>query len=342
MSLSISCGPFVRVKLARQGVTRLRQRQRQNTQKRNRDRETLTPFPRSSPQVLRMGSQAPWGKIPACPTRDLRSFIGVLPEPRITDAVIPVAVGLSNMTTGDRALLRTRLLNKLTGRRRGRLYLPQHFPREAHALSELTTGQLRNSVYRFKACDSARYTIDDRVRNFVHRVFPDGQIRTVSGNFTAHFRQSRIAKRLPESDWPRLGTRPAWPSSPSLVEVMTMGRSGKVPEPLVKFREPVKHRISKAEFQRNADLRCRIVATNVVGIRSDVKVPDQWLGYFRYRWNFLILAVPYNLPRGLVRFLIGQWIRCPHNLWLQDKCTFRTFLKSTDRARFPRGRPGPW
>lgn len=242
----------------------------------------------------------------------------------------------------DRRLLRHRIAQKLSGARRGRLRLPLHFPSEVRKLTELTTSQLRKTVYAFRADDSTGNTVDHCVVDFARRVVPDGRLRTVRGDNAVHVRQSNMVHPCKISDWPRLGTRPAWPSSPTIKESLVMARKGLVAPPLQIGVMPAKRRITLSEVKSNADLRARIIATNVVGIRSDVKVPDKYLGYFRYRWSMLLLTCSYHMPIGLVRFLTGQWIRCPHNLWLQDKTSFKNFLKKTDRTRFPCFQPGPW
>jgi len=242
----------------------------------------------------------------------------------------------------DRRLLHDRLIKKLTGLRRGRLYLPSNFPPEVKRLSEMTTSQLRDSVYWFSTSHGTRYTLKKRVASEIRQAVPGGFIRTVYGSSSVHAWQSRNVKQLSTSDWPRRGTRSAWPSSPTIDELTEMGRRGETPVPLQTKAVPAKDRIRRSEFNTDAELRARIISKNVLGIRSDIKVPYQWLGFFRYRWNFLILTTPFNLPVGLVRWLTGQWVRDPHNLWLCDKASFKTFLKKTDRARFPRKYPGPW
>jgi hypothetical protein len=242
----------------------------------------------------------------------------------------------------DRALARQRIFAKVSGVRRGKLRLPKHFPREVRNLTEMGISQLRQTIYSVTAENGIDYRLDKPVVNFVHQVVPDGRIRTVSGDTRAHAWQSKVVKPLSESDWPRLETRPAWPSSPTLIESLAMARKGKISPPLINQAGTAKHRVSLSEYNSNIALRARIISTNIVGIRSDIKVPDKYLGYFRYRWNFLILTGSYKMPTGLVRFLTGQWIRNPHNLWLQDKTSFKTFLKKTDRTRFTCIQPGPW
>lgn len=86
-------------------------------------------------------------------------------------------------------------------------------------------------------------------------------------------------------------------------------------------------RVTRGEVHENHVLATRIVANNIVGIRSSVEVPRKFLGYFRYRQNFLILTVQHNLPIGLVRFLLGQWCVAPYSLWLRRAVLFKKFLK---------------
>jgi hypothetical protein len=206
----------------------------------------------------------------------------------------------------------------------------------------MTTSQLRDAVYHFKAGDSTYYRLSKPAVDFVHRVYPDGQIRTVRGDASVHVSQARTVKRLRAEHWPRLGTRSVWPSSPTVPELVEMSRRGITPEALRKVGKPAKRGISKAEFNNVVDLRSRVIGDNILGIRSDIKVPTKWLGHFRYRWNFLILVTSYNVPTGLGRFLAGQWIRNPHNLWLKEKCTLKSYLRETERTRFPCFQPGPW
>jgi len=244
-------------------------------------------------------------------------------------------------STADRDLLSARLFKKLTGVRRGRLNLPHHFPQEVKALSDLTIGQLRETVYWIKSSDSTRYFVSREVASSIHQAVPGGYMWTVNGDLSVHERQRQLVKPLPISAWPRLGTRPAWPSSPSVVELIAMSRRGITAFPLAK-PVPDKHPVSLALYNTNAVLRAQIVSKQIVGIRSTVEVPDKYLGYFHYRWNFLILTNRYDLPYGLVRFLTGQWKRNPHNLWLRRKISFKSYLKELDFTSFRCVHPGPW
>lgn len=241
----------------------------------------------------------------------------------------------------DRELLSGRIAAKVSGARRGRLYLPLHFPEEVRRLTQLTTGQLRESTGWFNASSGIRYRIKRSVADYIHRVLPGGCVRTVNGNHAAHVRQSKLVKPLRQQDWPRLGTRAAWPSSPTVTELLAMGKRGDTPLPLNRKPERSKRSVSLALYNSNVVLRQRIVSQQVVGIRSDVEVPKKFLGHFRYRAGVLLLTST-AVPAGLVRFLTGQWIRNPHNLWLREKIGFKTFLKSLDFTAFSCVTPGPW
>jgi hypothetical protein len=97
-------------------------------------------------------------------------------------------------------------------------------------------------------------------------------------------------------------------------------------------------RVSRGELRENHVLATRIVANNIVGIRSSVEVPRKFLKYFRYRQNFLILVVPYALPIGLVRFLLGQWCVAPYSLWLRRAVLLKQYLRNCPISLVKRAR----
>lgn len=71
---------------------------------------------------------------------------------------------------------------------------------------------------------------------------------------------------------------------------------------------------------------------HIVGIRSDIEVPEKFSGYFRYSRGFLILTAPYNLPIGLARFLLGRWAEDPTSLWLEWYGTLKKYLREVPFA----------
>jgi len=232
----------------------------------------------------------------------------------------------ASMTPKERNLFQNRLFMKLSGLRRGRLLLPQDFPSEVRALSKLSTGQLRHAVYRVCSAYSPNYVLNYRIVRYINQVYP-GLCRTVRPNMVHHVWQSGVAKPLRTEDWPRLATRSAWPSSPTFNEMLEMQRGGLQPLPMMRCRETPGH-TSLKEFNENVKLRARIIAKQIIGIRSDVKISSKYLDRFRYGRGFLILTAPFNLPTGLVRELAGQWIRNPHNLWLREKVSLKNFLRT--------------
>lgn len=221
----------------------------------------------------------------------------------------------------------------LTRQRRGKLNLPSYFPPEVKALSNLTKSQLRNRLWSVNSNSDIGCGPNRSTTNFIKKVLPFGELRTTRGSATADMANRERVKSLPKSDWPRVSGRAAWPSSPTFTEMLEMSRAGITASGLSKIVTPCNTRLSLAQYNENAVLACRIVSNQVIGIRSDMKVPEKFLPYFRYRWNFLILTVN-RIPPGLARFLTGQWIRNPHNLWLRDKCSFRNFLKNTSHTSF--------
>jgi len=112
---------------------------------------------------------------------------------------------------------------------------------------------------------------------------------------------------------------------------MEMLRKGKNPFERPVYDSPMSHigftSVARREVRDNPVLAARIVANNIVGVRSTVEVPGKYLKYFRYRQNFLVLTCTYNIPIGLTRFLIAQWVKNPFSLWLRRAVYFKKFLK---------------
>jgi hypothetical protein len=77
----------------------------------------------------------------------------------------------------------------------------------------------------------------------------------------------------------------------------------------------------------------KVVTNNGIGIRAyPLVVPCKFLPWFRYRQGLLILVVRHAYPAGLIRFLIGRWIKVPCSLWLKEKCHLKYYLRSQERV----------
>jgi hypothetical protein len=109
-----------------------------------------------------------------------------------------------------------------------------------------------------------------------------------------------------------------------------MIRFGDAPNDLVYDNATVA--VPLRQFNTDIGLARRIIRRQVIGIRSDIAVPEKFWGYFRYRWNFLILTSPTSLPSGLTRFLASVWCTDPHSLWLERKVTLKQYLRDVPRA----------
>jgi hypothetical protein len=89
-----------------------------------------------------------------------------------------------------------------------------------------------------------------------------------------------------------------------------------------------------AELKENPDLAVAVVLQNVLGVRSDIAVPEKFLGYFRYRQGFLLLTAPGMIPIGLARFTCSLWATDPNSLWLRRKGTLKKFLRAVPLRTF--------
>jgi len=238
----------------------------------------------------------------------------------------------------DRELLSRRLGQYLRRERRGRLHLPNRFPEPVKALRYLSRAQITQVAYWVNPSMSSRCTVSDHTASIIHQIAP-GMMWTDTRR-TPSDAMAEVVKRLPQQLAPRVA-RPVWPSSPDLFEIMEMSRRGKATLFLDKIPLTVKDCLTKSRVADDIRLASRIVRQQIVGVRTAVGVPIQWIGYFRHRYGFLILSTRHNIPSGLVRFLIGQWIKTPTSLWLVEPCPFKIFLRRHRYSDFIREAPVP-
>jgi len=226
-----------------------------------------------------------------------------------------------------RETLFKRLRNYAYTPRRGRLRLPAYLPAKVRGLSKLTKRQVREILYWVRPSTGMKMPLSERQLQFVrqHSTVPIWNRWSAADHHMAH---KVGVPRLRKSEVPSKG-RALWPSAPSFTEMLEMGRRGVLQPPAQKYgpRFTVPNCLTRKSLSDNIRLATKIVAKMVIGIRSSVEVREAWLPWFRYRHGFLILSVRYNIPAGLVRFLLSNWKTCPTNLWLVEHCPLRIFLR---------------
>jgi hypothetical protein len=165
-----------------------------------------------------------------------------------------------------------------------------------------------------------------KMQNLVRKL--DSRIRISNYQLDVHCRNVASTFRLDPGSWPRDReiNRPLWPSSPTLAEWMEMIKRGASPCDLGRPTGKTV-RVSRSFQMYDILLTKRICSRHIIGVRSDVSVPEEFLGHFRYRQGFLILTSPYSIPAGLARFLVSLWATDPHSLWLEWFGTLKQYLR---------------
>jgi hypothetical protein len=224
----------------------------------------------------------------------------------------------------------------LNGTGRGNLRLPRRFPENVRQLTKLSRTKLVAVAFRWKPDSGSTHYLSDNVSNFCKQAMP-GQIWTRSKSNLPSTKSQNVV-RLTRKHAPG-GARAVWPSTPDIFEMSAMTRLGKSRPSHKYVKLEIKDHLTRQQVSNNIRLATRIVRQFIIGIRSSIEVPAEFRPYFRSRHDFLILSTRYNLPAGLVRFLLGWWVRCPISLWLITPCTFKKFLKRHHISQFLRGVP---
>jgi len=230
----------------------------------------------------------------------------------------------------ERRFLLGRIRSYVYSNRRGRVSLPSRYADLEDEISSLTKSQIKSRLYKVKPCLAAEVTALRSTFDYANRVLTR-RIWKFSGKISEDCARRVDCHRLASRDWPR-NPGSLWPSSPSVSELLVMGRSGKVPDPLFKYPRVALSHLTVLDTSRDSHLATQLVSDNVIGIRSTVTVPRKFLPWFRYRDGILFLTVRHHLPIGLVRLLLGQWKVNPHNLWLRVKCRLKYYLRITARV----------
>lgn len=151
------------------------------------------------------------------------------------------------------------------------------------------------------------------------------------GNFSDHYENIKNIRKIPKSCWPSGGGIPAWPSSPTVEELLANCPVSKGFTLCQQVPQRPSVKISLGTFNSSKELIVNIVHRHVIGVRSWVPIPKRYRGYFRYRWNVCVLTAPY-LPIGLARFLASIWLCKPSNLWLDGQSGLKKFLRQVPLA----------
>jgi hypothetical protein len=239
----------------------------------------------------------------------------------------------------DRNVLIGRLNYYLNGRRRGKLNLPSRFQKLEDALRNETRGVIRQMMYTVKPEASADHRAPSSVVSAVRAIAP-GHVWT-STNLVRTMVNRVDTHRFDKKRWPR-GSRSAWPSTPSISEMVAMARCGYTTSGLKKVNIGRSDHMKPRHVQEDLAVATRIVSNNIIGIRDCITIPAPFRHWFRAHSGILFLVVRYNLPAGLVRYLIGQWIKNPFSLWLSVNCRFKQYLKLLDAPKWVVGDPCNW
>jgi hypothetical protein len=251
------------------------------------------------------------------------------------EKIFEISSQLSQLVTvpAHRETLFKRLRNFAYTNRRGRLRLPTYLPAKVRGLLDLSKAQIRRILYWVKPSTGMAWTLDKRTHQFVSRLstVPIWNRRSEPDCHMAH----RVGlPRLCKRDAPSSG-RDLWPSAPSFTEMLEMvRRSVSLLSVHASPRHTVQNCMTRRDLSDNIRLATRIVAHNIVGIRSTVEIPEVWLPWFRYRQGFSILSVRFKIPAGLVRFLLAIWKTQSTNLWLVDHCSLKYYLRKHSAVEF--------
>jgi len=243
---------------------------------------------------------------------------------------------LQSLTAELRQDLVNRIQKFVSGRSRGSLRLPRRYPDTVRYLTRFSKTKLVSVCFWCKPDHGTSHYLSGNASSFFHRVLR-GKIWT-HDSATLPSTKDQNVTRLTRKHAPG-GARAVWPSTPDAFEAVAMTQLGKPIRGPPSYKLTVKHCLTRRAVSDDIRLASRIVRQCIIGVRSSVRVPSNFTKYFRGRHDFLVLSTRYNLPAGLVRFLIGQWVRCPTSLWLVQPCNFRTFLRMHTSSQFLRGVP---
>jgi hypothetical protein len=134
------------------------------------------------------------------------------------------------------------------------------------------------------------------------------RLRNEGTNVVTLVRQARAVKRLPKQQWPRSRDGGyAWPTFPTLFESWEQLMRGKAPAPVYRSCLGKVPDVKRPTRQVKPGALVRAISTFVCGVRADIAVPREFLGYFEYRWGSLILKRNRVFPAAFARWLANAW-----------------------------------
>jgi hypothetical protein len=234
----------------------------------------------------------------------------------------------------ERKFLIGRIRNYVYNQRRGNFKLPSRYSALVAEVSNSSKREIREKLFHRIGDSVLDCELSNSTIRLANKVLPRCIWRPPRQSLDAMARRVDT-HRLALRDWPR-NPRSLWPSFPSISEMVEMSRQGKTATGLWRPGFTIPNSATIRDSYESKELATRIVRQNVVAIRSTVKVPREFLPWFRHRWGMLFLTVRYDLPIGLVRLLTSQWIKCPYNLWLQVPCRYKYYLRLHNRADYIR------
>jgi hypothetical protein len=159
------------------------------------------------------------------------------------------------------------------------------------------------------------------------RGFFGERLRCEPVDTTVLARQARAVKRLPRHQWPRDSRGHGWPTYPTLSESWACFAAR---HSSYKSYNSPPHNMRTMKLpsrQVLPGLKVRVLSKFLLGLRADVPVPKKFLGYFSYRWGFLILNRTGPFPAEFASFLADSWKRHQTSMYLSVPLRYNDALR---------------
>jgi len=87
--------------------------------------------------------------------------------------------------------------------------------------------------------------------------------------------------------------------------------------------------------KENPDLLKKIVGRNILGLRSNITIPDRFCGYFRSAYKFNLLTGYYSMPMSLTVWLLSLWRKERKSVFTILPQSFKQSLKNLPESWIP-------